>query len=166
MHRRPTFPRFPSRKPLRLAGHDYRCPGAYFITTVTHGRALCLGAVHEGRVVLSPVGEAVRAAWEAIPRKFPNAQVDCVVVMPNHVHGIIVLLERAATTASLGTIVGWFKAAACRTAGFPPGTLWQERFHDRVLRDIDDWEDARGYIAENPMRWGNDRENPHRRPEP
>ena len=84
------------RRSIRLAGYDYAAPGAYFVTLVVEGRACLLGEVTaEGQVRLSLMGERVQAEWMALPRHFPGTRLDSFVVMPNHLHGIIVVEQGA-----------------------------------------------------------------------
>jgi REP element-mobilizing transposase RayT len=76
------------------------------------------------------------------------------IVMPNHIHGIIVL---PAGGAALGTIVGTYKAAVTRQArqkhSAPPDTIWHGRYHDRIIRNERSLERLREYIVSNPARW-------------
>ncbi len=81
------------RRSIRLKGYDYTQAGAYFITIVTKDRACLFGEVVEDDMRLSPMGIIVQECWLAIPDHFPHAVLDEFVVMPNHVHGIIVLNE-------------------------------------------------------------------------
>jgi REP element-mobilizing transposase RayT len=78
----------PRRKKLRLPDFDYAAPGAYFVTICTQKRRLLLDA--------TPVREMIRAWWDRLPAKFPNAEIDEFVIMPNHIHGIIILHDAAA----------------------------------------------------------------------
>ena len=84
------------RKSVRLPGYDYGQAGAYFVTLVTEGRVCLLGEIIEDQVRLSEAGRIVQACWLAIPEHFSHAELGAFVVMPNHVHGIIVLHDRAA----------------------------------------------------------------------
>ncbi len=79
------------RRSIRLKGYDYSQAGAYFVTINIHRRRCLLGEVADGKVYLSPAGKMVLALWEAIPWHYPGVEVDAFVVMPNHIHGIIVL---------------------------------------------------------------------------
>lgn len=163
---------FGHRRSLRLKGHDYAAPGAYFITVVIENRVCCLGEVFEARAVLSPAGQLVQATWEALPSRFSNLNTDSVVVMPNHVHGILhfdsVSPDRP---VALGDVVGAFKsmttagyAHAVKTQGWPPfrNRLWQRNYFERIIRDERSLEFLRDYIANNPARWDVDQENPRR----
>jgi len=76
---------------MRWGRHDYRQPGVYFVTICTHDRACVLGRVEDDRVRLSPVGRIARDCWIAIPDHFPHAGLDAYVIMPNHVHGLVII---------------------------------------------------------------------------
>jgi putative transposase len=77
------------RRSIRLRGADYSEPGAYFITICAAQRRNIFGNIDDGRVVLSRLGEIVRACWIEIPEHFANASLLEFVVMPNHMHGIV-----------------------------------------------------------------------------
>ncbi|ADR37677.1 hypothetical protein Ocepr_2229 [Oceanithermus profundus DSM 14977] len=81
----------PRRRRTRLAGYDYRSPGAYFVTLVTQGRACLFGEVDEGVMVTNAAGRMVEEWWLSLPGKFAGALLDAFVVMPNHFHGLLVL---------------------------------------------------------------------------
>jgi len=81
----------PMRKPTRARGYDYREPGPYFVTICEHRRQNRFGEVLAGEMRLSAAGEMVWNAWHALVTKFPAATFDAFVVMPNHVHGIVIL---------------------------------------------------------------------------
>ncbi|MDD4016320.1 MAG: hypothetical protein PHV28_00115 [Kiritimatiellae bacterium] len=78
------------RRSIRLRGYDYSLQGAYFVTVCTEGRRRLFGTVVNGRMALNDAGRAAAACWREIPNHFPHAAVDEWVVMPDHVHGIIV----------------------------------------------------------------------------
>ena len=81
------------RRSIRLKGYDYSQPGAYFVTIVTQDRLCLFGDVVEDRMRLNGAGEMAKTAWEGLPRRFRGIGIDVFVVMPNHVHGIIVIDE-------------------------------------------------------------------------
>ena len=87
-----------NRHTFRLPGYDYARAGGYFVTIVTHGRESALGAVVDGNVILSNPGHAVYATWNQIPHHFSNVVLDEFVIMPNHVHGIIMIMDADRTT--------------------------------------------------------------------
>jgi REP element-mobilizing transposase RayT len=79
------------RRSLRLQGYDYAQAGAYFVTLCTQGRECLFGEIVDGEMRLNPAGEMVRRVWTEIPAHVPDVDIDAFVVMPNHIHGIIVL---------------------------------------------------------------------------
>jgi len=83
------------RRSIRMAGYDYASAGTYFITICTQDRACVFGDVVDGEMQANPAGEIVRAAWAELPSRYANVELDAFAVMPNHVHGIIVLVDVA-----------------------------------------------------------------------
>ena len=79
------------RRSLRLRGYDYSQIGDYFVTLCTEHRACTLGAIEDGLLVLSPAGQTVYDVWSGIPTRFAGIEIDAFVVMPNHIHGIVVI---------------------------------------------------------------------------
>ena len=80
------------RRSIRLKDYDYSQLGAYFVTLVTQDRSCLFGDVVDGAVQLNDAGRMVEAVWDDLPRRFPGIDLDAFVVMPNHVHGIIVIV--------------------------------------------------------------------------
>ena len=81
-----------NRHTTRLPGYDYTQPGGYYVTIVTRGREPVLGAVVAGSVALSIPGVTAQKAWRDLPQHFANVRLDEFVIMPNHVHGIIMIM--------------------------------------------------------------------------
>ncbi|MBI2298367.1 MAG: transposase [Armatimonadetes bacterium] len=165
---------------MRLPGYDYAAQGVYFVTICTAGRGCWLGQADHDSILLSAVGTQVERSWQALPEHFHDLDLDAFVVMPNHLHGLVILHgdrppafgEDRLTEAfgrpragSLSTVIRSFKSAASRAAHalLPPGeTLWQRGFHEHIVRDDDELGRIRYYSAANPCRWAVDRENPGR----
>ncbi|MFH0922389.1 MAG: hypothetical protein V1913_18745 [Fibrobacterota bacterium] len=84
---------------LRLSSGDYAPAGGYFVTVCVKDKRCVFGDVADDAVRLTPSGEAAEACWRAIPEHFPDVSLDEFVVMPDHVHGIIVIERRAAAGA-------------------------------------------------------------------
>ena len=82
---------YPQRKSPRLQGYDYSQSGAYFVTICTAGRAHLFGEIVDGEMVLNDYGRTAETCWAEIPDHHPTADIDLYVIMPNHVHGIIVI---------------------------------------------------------------------------
>ena len=91
------------RRSIRLPDFDYSGPGVYFVTLVAQGRECLFGEIKEGVMALSAMGDIVEEHWYAIPSHFPMVELGAHVVMPNHVHGIIIIRE---TNVGAESIVG------------------------------------------------------------
>jgi REP element-mobilizing transposase RayT len=160
------------RRSIRLKGYDYSALGAYFVTLCIQDRLNLLGRMEGPHVALTPAGEMARRAWEAMPEHYPEVGVDTFVVMPNHLHGIVLL--RGADhpedkVTSLGDVIKRFKSVTTRLyitgvseqAWTPfPGRLWQRNYYEHIIRSDEDLWATREYIHNNPSQWAQDRENP------
>src|SRR5262245_42233806 len=91
------------RRSLRLRGYDYAMAGAYFVTICTKDRACLFGDVVAGAMCLNEAGQMVAALWDGIAARFSGVEIDRFVVMPNHLHGILVLPDADATTGRATT---------------------------------------------------------------
>jgi hypothetical protein len=78
---------------IRLSGYDYSQTGAYFVTICGYNRECLFGDAGEGVMVMNEYGKITDECWREIPRHFSNAELDEYVVMPNHLHGIIVIVD-------------------------------------------------------------------------
>ncbi len=168
------------RHSIRLQGYDYSQAGAYFVTVCALNRECLFGEIVDEEMELSEFGRVVQSCWDDLPRHYANAELDEFVIMPNHVHGIIVLragidddadpvragLRPAPTTTrrSLFEIVRAFKSFSARrinelrdTQGTP---VWQRNYFEHIIRNEDELNRIRKYIIENPSRWAADEENP------
>ena len=163
------------RRSIRLRGYDYTQAGAYFVTACTYARDCLFGQIVGGEMRLSAHGAIALECWQAIPQHCPHADLDAFVVMPNHMHGILMLADDAARSAhppaqerfgrpvagSLPTIMRLYKAVVTRrinelrnTSGAP---VWQRNYYEHIVRDQASLGRIRAYIANNPLRWGIDR---------
>jgi putative transposase len=97
-------PRIHHRRSIRLKGYDYRQAGGYFVTMVTQGRDALFGEVVNGEMILNDAGEMIVRWWLELPNKFPNVNVDIFVVMPNHFHGIIFIIDGADNSANADVV--------------------------------------------------------------
>jgi REP element-mobilizing transposase RayT len=79
-----------NRQILRLPHYDYFQAGAYFVTICVQGRECLLGKVQDGEAYLSPLGEIAASSWAWLEVGYPQVSLDAWIVMPNHIHGIIV----------------------------------------------------------------------------
>ena len=86
-------PKKHNRRSIRLKNYDYSKSGAYFITICTKNRQCLFGEIVNGEMILNDGGKIVEKCWIDIPEHFPNAILDEFIIMPNHIHGIIILNE-------------------------------------------------------------------------
>lgn len=148
----------PNRKRLRLEDFDYAGNGYYFVTICTKNRQnYFIQRVGNGHA-RSGAGRIAERNLLAIPQHFPHVKVDKYVVMPNHIHAILVIegagSERACPFPTLSTVVGSYKSSVSRDAGFP---IWQKSFYDHVIRNETDYQMIWQYIENNPLKWELDR---------
>jgi putative transposase len=177
------------RVPTRLSNFDYASAGAYFITICAHERRLLFGEIFGDVLVPSKIGSIVNDCWAAIPRHFPDVDLDTFVLMPNHLHGILVIRsapvgvqhagpserrvrhagplqpQRWSPPGSIGAIVRSFKSAVTKTCNerqLTNGTpIWQRNYYEHVIRKDEDMNRVRQYIIDNPKNWATDKENPN-----
>ena len=144
-------PRFPQRKNPRMTHFDYTSVNYYFITICTHNQNCILGTPQ----MLNTLGQLVQTGIENIPDHFSGVKIDKYVVMPNHIHAIIVLEQQQ---VSLSTIIGQLKAFVSREAHkiYPDLQLWQTSFHDHIIRSQSAYEKIWLYIDNNPLNWEKD----------
>lgn len=155
------------RRSLRLQDYDYRWAGAYFVTICTHQREAVFGAIAGTAMDLNAYGQIVAEDWVWLAARFAGVELDAFVVMPNHVHGIIVIAgpesdSRIAPTKPLGGLVGAFKTVSTKHVNewreTPGAALWQRDFYEHVIRNDEDVQRIREYITANPARWRQDSE--------
>ena len=178
-------PRKHRRHSIRLKGYDYTQPGAYFVTICTHRREMLFGRVVDGVMQLNEFGRIVEWTWYDLPNHVANITLDAFVIMPNHVHGIIIINPPATVGAGsepvptidaaagpkpygLPEIVLQFKTFSARRINARRGVrgvpVWQRNYYEHIIRNQHALNAIRRYIIENPARWQKDRENPHRKP--
>jgi putative transposase len=87
----PCNPNIHHCRSIRLPGYDYTQTGAYFVTICTHQRQCLFGEIIDGQMHLNLCGQVVISRWQNIPRHFPRVKLDEFVLMPDNLHGIIVI---------------------------------------------------------------------------
>ncbi len=156
-------------KTCRYEGYDYSREGYYFITICTKHREMFFGDVVDGKMRLSEIGKIAKNCCLEIPDHFPFVQLDEYVVMPNHVHGILVIEYNInVETQNFASLRGYknkfgpqSKNLSSIIRGFKIGVkkytimegvnfAWQERFYDRIIRNEKELNKIRQYIIDNP----------------
>jgi REP element-mobilizing transposase RayT len=154
---KPANPR--PRASIRLPGYDYSTPGHYFVTICAANRNTIFATPIKDQFQLTPIGVIADECWTAITEHFEGVELDAYVIMPDHVHGIVGILDtnqREATNSrpSLISIVGSYKSAVSRRIrqeipGWQ-GDVWQRSYYDHIIRSERDLEEIREYIVCNP----------------
>jgi REP element-mobilizing transposase RayT len=177
-----TKPKFKGKyrvESIRLPNRDYSANGWYFITICTHQRQHFFGDVVNGQMYYSPIGEIAQKYWSDIPNHFDFVYLDVYVIMPNHIHGIIVInrtnpcrdvacyvsTDRSPMSdispdpGSLGAIVRSHKSAVTRWCNKNGHNYfkWQPRFYEHIIRADGSLNRIRQYIINNPSKWTGDR---------
>ena len=168
----------------RLQTWDYSKNGAYFITICTQNREHFFGNIQNGMMQLSEIGKLAERYWLEIPEHFPFVELGNFVVMPNHVHGILIInnipnsvetRQCLVSTIKLNTtigssrfqnqgkntissIVGSYKSIVTKMSRQTHSNFaWQSRFHDHIICNSKSFETIQNYIFENPLKWKNDK---------
>jgi putative transposase len=173
-------PRF-HRRSIRLPEYDYSQEGAYYITICTQYRKCLFGEIRNGKIALSECGRIVDDWWQQIPVQYSGVVLDEYVIMPNHIHAIIIIngdavnpvgaihelpLQRRVKrrVMALPKIIGYFKMNSARqinqmhnTPGCP---VWQRNYWEHIIRNERSLYKIREYIRNNPLYWATDDENP------
>ncbi len=177
----------PVRKANRLKQYDYSQGCYYFVTLCIQDRVCLLGDIVNDQMILNNAGK-LESNWRKLPDYYGGIELDCWQVMPNHLHGVIILAEAGLSTnvgtgpracpgqsqgvvptMSLSDIVGRFKSLT--TNRYINGVkhhqwvpfnkkLWQRSFYDHVIRNNEDLNRIREYIQNNPLKWALDKDNP------
>lgn len=106
------------RRSIRLQGYDYAQASAYFVTICAYQRAHLFGRVVDEAMVITPWGQVVQECWDDISAHFPQVELDAFVVMPNHIHGIIVIMDHVPSGSGMTDgrrLIGDGGGLACQT---------------------------------------------------
>ncbi len=186
------------RRSIRLQGYDYSRQGAYYVTICARNRecifANPVGASLAGALLFTCalsfaddisftdtwIGRIINNNWRNIPHEYGDVDIDEFIIMPNHLHGILIFSTgdkrapaRDAPTgfaASLGQIIGSFKSKCVNDCLRyirdnklnEIGKIWQRNFYEHIIRSDDELNRIRQYILNNPLLWDDDENNPAR----
>ena len=176
-------------KSARLEGYDYTKAGLYFITICTQNRKHYFGNISKNKMQLSNIGVLVDVFWHEIKNHTKNIELHQFTVMPNHIHGILEILDNDRDVArnvsarnvstdttvneknrqmseispksgSVSRIIGSYKSAVSKHAHRLGYEFeWQERFYDHIIRNKNDYIRISNYIENNLANWDNDKFN-------
>lgn len=159
------------RKLQRLKDYDYGQNGAYFITICTQDRLSLFASIENGKLELNHAGKMVFDKFIEIPKYYPTIDIDNFVVMPNHLHGIVMIQNERTTQGSFPTItlsdcIQRFKTLTTKLyidevkkGNYPrfDKKIWQKSFHDHIIRNEHEYQEINEYIETNPLKWKEDK---------
>ncbi len=166
---------------MRLRYWDYGSNAAYFITICTKNRKHYFGEVRQGQMHRTEIGEIAHQYWLEIPQHFPFVKLGEFVIMPNHVHGIIIIDKPeeqklhgpsvprrfhsdspanrfGPQSKNLASIIRGYKAAVKKYATMHGiDFAWQSLYYDHIIRNEEAFYRISKYIKNNPLKWEEDR---------
>ena len=146
----------PVRKPTRIPNYDYSKDNYYFVTICTYEKKCIFGTVRE----IGRYGKIAADSIDTLSSHYSNVSIDKYVVMPNHIHMIVVIVCKIeiSDNPTLSQIIGAYKSEVTRLIhqSAPNEQIWQRSFHDHVIRNQRDYDRIWNYIHTNPMRWDKD----------
>lgn len=166
------------RRSIRLKGYDYSQPGLYFITICTKNREHLFGRIENGIMLLNEFGEIANNEWLKTADIRDNVELLEYIIMPNHMHGIILLNDvddcrgtarRDPTTMQFGkpiprslpTIIRSYKSAVTKQINIlrdaPGAPVWQRNYYEHIIRNEKSFYQISEYIRNNPLKWQDDR---------
>jgi len=171
-------------KTARLSKWDYSSPGYYFITICTFYRENFFGYVKNNNIIMSTIGKIIKQHWQNLPKFYSNIKLDEYVIMPNHFHGIVNIVETIHELSLQNNIninnnqqllrinrrkmllpkmIGRFKMQTSKEINklrdMSGRSIWQSRYYDRIVRNDIELNAIRQYIKNNPKNWETDRNN-------
>ncbi len=167
------------RQSMRLNKHDYSKAGAYFITICTKNKHPFLGSIESGILKQTPAAVSIQCIWKQIPGQFPFVELGEFIVMPNHIHGIIIIHEHVVGARliaplrkpnqipggfagnnnpmfnqNLSRIIRWFKGRCSYEIRKSDSSFeWQRNYYDHIIRDTESFERICKYIRNNPKKY-------------
>ncbi len=162
-----------NRKRNRLEGYDYTLPGYYFVTICSNDKIEWFGKINDGKMELNGSGQIIQQQWQWLKHQYPYVDLDEFMVMPNHMHGILILNnyvgnghdrsvhERSLRVKSVSSLIGAFKTTSSKLIhqNNLPAFKWQKSFYDHIIRKDESLQNIREYIINNPVNWLEDEDN-------
>lgn len=167
------------RHTIRLKEFDYSSNDIYYVTIVTQDRQCIFGDIIDGIILLNQAGCMIDRWLNELPNKFPGIIIDSYVIMPNHVHFLIIHVgadlcvctneEKEYIPPKLAGIVQWFKTMTTNDYirgvrdGICPSfnkRIWQRDYYEHIIRNYAEFQEKREYIKSNPSLWNSDEHHP------
>ncbi len=176
-------PEIHHRRSIRLRGYDYSQCGAYFITICVQHRKCLFGKIVNGEMILNEYGKIVELCLNAISTHYQNVILDEYIIMPNHIHIIIIVgagsslpytqinigrenpaeinTGRENPAPTIGNIVGYFKYMATKQINdvIKNGVqkIFQRNYYEHIIRNENEYNNIAQYIIDNPKNWSVDK---------
>ena len=170
------------RRSIRLKGYDYSQEGMYFVTLCVQDRDYLFGEIANGEMMLNEMGTIAHNEWMHTPEIRKNVELDAFIVMPNHIHGIIIINcrgvcntplrpdtdmgvcntpQRKSPSQTIGSIVRGYKSSVTKKINELHNTngsvVWQRNYWEHIIRDDRSFNTIAEYIINNPKNWDNDK---------
>ena len=170
-----------NRRSIRLPEYDYGQEGVYYVTICARDRKCIFGQIQNGQIHLNERGLIVNSSWEKLPEYYCGLILDSFVVMPNHVHFIIIIADdvvpcgrgeitsplRDSAKHTLGQVLAFYKYQTTKAINLlnntPGRKIWQRNYFEHIIRNERSYNEIKRYIIENPRYWAADDENPERK---
>ncbi len=167
-------------KSTRLQSWDYSNSAYYFVTICTKNKEKYFGKIADDKMILNKIGKIAEQFWLEIPSHFPFVILDEFILMPNHIHGILVFENNDCRDKALpclymdnvgknrfqnqgkntlSSVIGSFKSICTKTINKIQSEIffaWQGCFYDRIIRTEEELNKVRNYIINNPLKWFED----------
>jgi REP element-mobilizing transposase RayT len=164
-------PRIRQRRSIRLQGYDYSQEGMYFITLCCYEKNHLFGKIADNQMLLNSAGKIAHNEWFKTPEIRLNTALAEFVVMPNHIHGIIIIKNAEVATQSsirplsgtshtIGAIVRGYKSSVTKKInllGTSRIKVWQRNYYEHIIRNDESYQNIANYIINNPANWNTDR---------
>ena len=173
------------KKSNRLHGYNYSQPGVYYITICTKHRKHYFGDIHNGIMCVNRLGAIAWRQWEWLGQQYNHIRLHAYVVMPNHIHGILEIIDQTSVGTgrdlslqrdldmhngmniperqnnkikSLSELIGAYKTTTSKLIHQIPfaSFSWQRSFHDHIIKKERSLYTIREYIIQNPAMWEKD----------
>lgn len=163
------------RRSVRIKGYDYTQPGKHYITIITNDRNHLFGEITNGYMQLNRYGQIVKDQWLKTADIRENVNLDTYIIMPNHIHAIIILTATGnrvtkprdpiknteqfgkPVSGSIPTIIRSFKSVVTKHINImrqtPGNAVWQRGYYGHIINNDRDLNRIRQYIADNPIKW-------------
>lgn len=174
---------------IRLKSWDYSCNGFYYVTICVKNSEHIFGEIIDNEMVLSEIGKIAHQNWINMIEHFKNIEIDEFIIMPNHIHGIILINNEqlpcrdviynvstnepqsqkneyfsnlSPSKNTLSVVIRTYKASVTRDCKKNNLFLeWQQRFYENIIKEEESLDTIKKYIKNNPLNWSTDSNNPN-----